>query len=249
MTGVEDNEAEVIAEVECGIAGVGEESIEECIEEGCLFAGAFVSALDFVIADPDDERNESAILADHVFAVVAEEGEADIDRFAVVVAEVPADDREHRILARRLDVIGDGVHVHAAIPTADEVNRVRSLGWHRAKTIRRRGILANFELIIRARSQVGQFAPEHREIGHRVRLRFGLLRLPFVVRFAVINRCVRRLPASSHPLDDHGRRRIAEPGQKQRAGLEREIFRGLSGVFGWFRFLSGNQIRGQADKR
>ena len=226
VAGVEQHQAEVVAEVERGEARLGIEAVEEGVEERRLGAGLVVAAVHLVVADAGDHGDQPAVAADHVLAVVAQEGQADLDRPAVVVAQVAADDREHRVLPGRLDVVGDGVGVDAAIAAGDEVDRVGGLGRHRAEAVGRR-LLADAELVVGPRREAGQLGAEDLEVGQRVRLGGGRLGLPAAGSGCRVGDVgVRGLAGGADPLHGHGRGRVALPGEEQRTRLERRDRRG-----------------------
>jgi hypothetical protein len=64
---------DVFAEIERGVTALGKQSIVKRKKERCILARLAIAADDFVIADSDDHRNQSARAIDHVLAIVLEE--------------------------------------------------------------------------------------------------------------------------------------------------------------------------------
>ena len=191
-----------------------------------------------MIADASNHRDQPAVAANHVLAIVSQEGQTDIDRPAVVVTEIAADDREHWVLPGRLDVVGDRVRIHAAIAAGDEVDCVGRLGRHCAEAVGGR-TLADAELIIGPRLETRELSPKDFEVGHRVRLGRGRLRLDGcqrkeceVLRRLIVDLGIRRRPGGANPLHGHRCRGVALPGEEQRTRLEGGVVQWLGGDHG-----------------
>ena len=78
----------------------------------------------------------------------------------VVVGQIAADQREHRILLGGQNVVGDDVVVGAAIAARNKLERIGGFGRHGAEAAHG-GIVANAELVLGPWCQAGQFRAEH----------------------------------------------------------------------------------------
>src|SRR5262245_2740607 len=113
MPSVEQNQTQIISKIQSGIAGVPIKSVKERVEEWCLIPRFLVAAIHFMIADAGNQRNQSTVASDHVFAVISQKRQVDFHGLAVLIGQVAADHREHGILSSGLDIVGYCVSVDA----------------------------------------------------------------------------------------------------------------------------------------
>ena len=219
VPGVQQDQAQVVAEVERREAALGVEAVVQGEVERGVLARLAVAAVDLVIADADDHRDQPPPGVDHVPAIVAHEFEAGFALAPVVIPEVAADQGEHRFLRGGQDVVGDGVLVHAAVAAGDELEGVGRPGGHRAEPVGRR-VPADLEEVLGPRPQAGHLGPEDVQVGHRVGVLLRGDRPPegLLAGLGEPDRdAVGR--GRGDPLDRHGRRRVAPPGEEQRIRL------------------------------
>ena len=161
---VHQNQAQVVAKIERGVTLLGIQSAEERHEKRRILLLLVISTANFVVSETGYEGNQPPLAVDHRLGIVANEHQGGVARGTVVVAEVAADEGEHRVLSRGDTVVGDNVRIDAAIAAGDEVKCFRRLRGHRPKAIRRRGE-SDREFVFGAGRETGQLTLKDGVIG------------------------------------------------------------------------------------
>ena len=176
VVGVQQHQAEIVAEIQGVVTGFRKQAIEQGVEKGCLFPGT-VTTVHLMVADTRNEGNQPARGINHGAGVVADKSDAGLEGTAVVIAQVPPDNSKHGILAGCDDIIVKAGLVDPAIPTRHKGDCVVGLGWHGPESIGRRAP-ADFENMVPAWPQSGQLSAEDLEITLRIGASHRLLGAP-----------------------------------------------------------------------
>ena len=111
---VQQHQAQIVPKIQRVVAGLGKKSVEQRVKEGGLVPRT-VPAIHLVVADAGHQGNQPAPTVHHGGGVITDERQAGLGRPPVVIAQVAADHREHRVLPGRQPVVLQTGQVHPAV--------------------------------------------------------------------------------------------------------------------------------------